>query len=40
MYVNPFVCGVIVGALATFAGFLAWSVWLSKNDSDYNKSDY
>lgn len=31
MYISEFVCGLIVGIAATFFGFIAWSVWLSKN---------
>ena len=30
MYISEFVVGLVVGCLATFAAFMAWSVWLSK----------
>lgn len=30
MYIPDFVCGVIVGVLATFGGLVAWSAWLNK----------
>jgi hypothetical protein len=30
MYISEFVCGLIVGVLATFGGLVVWSVWLSR----------
>jgi len=30
MFIPEFVCGLIVGIVATIAGFIVWSVWLAK----------